>query len=103
MEVFYVVITVPTVMLDNSFFKKNLDTVLFSASHSVKIFFRMFCVLVLVFPLFHQCRSKFLYVEGLFTPFTQEIRASKLHFKKNIIFFLFLSKKTQSFKALFSM
>ena len=57
-------------MLDNSL--KKLDAVFYSASHSVKIFFRMFSVLILVFPLFHQCQSKLLYVQGLFTPFTQE-------------------------------
>ena len=58
-------------MLDNSL-KKSLDSVLFYASHSVKIFFRMFSVLVLVVPLFHQCQSKLLYVEGLFVPFTNK-------------------------------
>ena len=58
-------------MLDNYLKKKNLDAVLFSASHSVKIFFSMISVLVLVFSLFHQCQSKLLYIEGLFTPFTQ--------------------------------
>ena len=58
-------------MLDNYLKKKNLYAVLFSASHSMKIFFRMFSVLVLVFPLFHQCQSKLLHVEGLFSPFTQ--------------------------------
>ena len=57
-------------MLDN-YLKTTLDAAIFSASHSVKIFCRMFSVLVLVFSLFHQCQSKLLYVEGLFTPFTQ--------------------------------
>ena len=38
-EVFYVVITVLTMMLDNS---KKIDAVLFSASHSVKIFLIFF-------------------------------------------------------------
>ena len=52
-------------MFDTSFKKKK--TVLFSASHSVQIFFRMFSVLVLIFLFLHQCQSKLVYVKGLFT------------------------------------
>ena len=37
-----------TMMLDN-YLKKPLDAVLFSASHSEKIFYRMFSVLVLAY------------------------------------------------------
>ena len=71
-----------------------MKTVLFSASHSVpiffrydmQIFFRMFSVLVLIFLFLHQCQSKLIYVKGLFTPFYTINKKFKTAFKKKIIF-----------------
>ena len=83
----------------DTYFKK-MKTVLFSASHSVQIFFRMFSFLVLIFLFLHQCQSKLIYVKGLFTPFYTINKNFKTAFQKKIIFFLFLSKNNQSFKAL---
>ena len=85
-------------MFDTSF--KKMKTVLFSASHSVQKFFRMFSVLVLIFLFLHQCQSKLIYVKGLFTPFYTINKNFKTAFQKKKSFFLFLFKKNQSFKAL---
>ena len=86
-------------MFDTSF--KKMKTVLFSASHSVQIFFRMFSVLVLIFLFLHQCQSKLIYLKGLFTPFYTINKNFKTAFQKKKSFFsLFLFKKIQSFKAL---
>ena len=85
-------------MFDTSF--KKMKTVLFSASHSVQKFFRMFSVLVLIFLFLHQSQSKLMYVKGLFTPCYTINKNFKTAFQKKKSFFLFLFKKNQSFKAL---
>ena len=83
-------------MFDTSF--KKLKTVLFSASHSVQIFFRMFFCFSLIFLFLHQCQSKLIYVKGLFTPFYTINKNFKTAFQKKInIFFLFLFKKKSEF------
>ena len=82
-------------MVDTSL--KKLKTALFSASHSVQIFFRMFSVLVLIFLFLHQCQSKLIYVKGLFTPFYILNKKFKTAFQKKNHFLLFLLKKNQSF------
>ena len=92
------VITVQTIMFDTS--SKKMKAVLFSASHSVQIFFRMFSVLVLIFLFLHRCQSKHLYVKGLFTRFYTINKNFKTAFKKHHFFFSFCLRKNQSFKAL---
>ena len=78
-----------------------MKTVLFSASHSVQVFFGMFSVIVLIFLFLHQCQSKLVYVKGLFTPFYTINKNFKTACQKRKSFFvLFLFKKNQSFKAL---
>ena len=74
--------TVQTIMFDISF--KKMKTVLFSASHLVQIFFRVFSVLVLIFLFLHQCQSKLIFVKGLFTPFYTINKNFKTAFKKII-------------------
>ena len=66
---------------------KKLKTVLFSASHSVQIFFRMFSVKVFIFLFLHQCQSKLIYVKGLFTPFYTINKTFKTAFQKKNHFF----------------
>ena len=58
-----------------------MKTVLFSASHSVQKFFRMFSVLVLIFLFLRQCQSNLINVKGLFTPFYTLIISFKRYSK----------------------
>ena len=83
-------------MFDTSF--KKMKTVLFSATHSVQIFFRMVSVLVSIFLFLHQCQSKLIYVKGLFTPFYTIDKNFKTAFQKKIFFFSFFLRKIRVLK-----